>query len=949
MMKKTAYFSITIFLLALLSSNIVYAQVAWLTPKNPSIDDSVVLTYNANSGNNALKGYGGTVYFHTGAITDKSIDGGDWKHIVGNWGEDDTRTKMQYLGNDLYQFKFVIKSFYGIRNEEKLHQLAFVFRDLVGSRVGKTSKNEDVFLPVDGYTPPPVAKKEYKFNSRKFVSYLDRDSIIDILTDHGITEIIPYNKNTFEVRHFPKSMVVDDPSHAIILSPEKPYYTIIENESWLKIRTDSLSLAIHKDPFYIAFIYNEDTIVQEERGFFKRTDTDGLRFKIQKNEKIFGLGERSNGIDLVGNRYNLYNRPKYGYEIGALNLNYSVPLIVSSNSYLLFFDNPQKGYADVGETENGILEWGAIGGTMKYVVIAGSSYKSISSKYSELTGFQPLPPRWALGNLQSRMGYRSQYETDSIVDLTQKEDFPLDAMIIDLYWFGDSLQGTMGRLDWYKPKWPNPEEMISNLRKKGVKTVLITEPYILDSLDNFKVADKLGILARDTLGNSYVNREFYFGHGALLDIFKPAAGDWFWTKYKAQMDIGVEGWWGDLGEPENHPSDQIHVLGSADEVHNIYGHYWHKAIFENFRKDYPNRRLFNLNRAGFAGSQRYSIYPWTGDVSRSWGGLQAQIPLLIHMGLCGLPMIHSDAGGFAQGAMDNELYTRWLQMACFSPILRPHGSGIPSEPVYFNDTTKSIVRKFMKLRYKLLPYIYTLAAEAKIHGYPLVRPMYYEFQDDSMAYEVKEQYMFGQDFLIAPIVHRGQVEKEVYLPSGKNWYNFWTNKLETGNQIKLEITSLETIPIFVMAGSFIPEVPYTSSTDYYSTKELSFKYYYDSSNKPNHYTMFDDDGTTFGTIEKEEYRLINVSSEVNNSKETTYVFETEGKGYITEPETRNMKLEIIGIDESIIKHFKINKKKINNTLSNSSNNRYYYDDEKNTWVIHFIWNGNRIEIKQIVN
>ncbi len=183
------------------------------------------------------------------------------------------------------------------------------------------------------------------------------------------------------------------------------------------------------------------------------------------------------------------------------------------------------------------------------------------------------------------MGYRTQYETDSIANLTLEEDFPLDAMIIDLYWFGDSLIGTMGRLEWYKPNWPDPATMISNLRKKGIKTILITEPYILDSLENFKITDDLNILAYDTNGNSYVNRDFYFGHGAFLDIFKPEAGKWFWSKYKEQMEFGVEGWWGDFGEPEIHPADQIHILGAADEVHKMDGHYWHKALFEIWRED----------------------------------------------------------------------------------------------------------------------------------------------------------------------------------------------------------------------------------------------------------------------------------------------------------------------------------------------------------------------------
>lgn len=946
MVKKLV--TINILLALIFQSYLIYSQVAWLTPHNPGLNDTVVLTYNAGMGNKALQNWDGDIYFHTGAITNKSIDGGDWKHIIGNWGEEDDRTRMVGLGNNLFEFRFVITDFYNIRNDEQVQQLAFVFRNGDGSRVGKTSRNEDIFLPVNGYTPPAVKPKEYLYNSRRYISHINiGDSIIDILTDRGITRIIPYNKNTFEVKHYPVSIPGVDSSHSIILEPQKPLISIIDNHNWLRIITDSLSLAIHKNPYYLSFIYRGDTIATEEMGYFRRSDIDGLRFSIEEDEKIFGLGERANGLNLVGGKYNLYNRPKYGYEIGAKNLNYSVPLVVSSKKYLLLFDNPQKGYADVAETEKGILEFAAIGGTMKYVLVAGSNFKSISKRYSELTGFQPLPPIWALGNLQSRMGYRSQTETDSIADLTIQEGFPLDAMIIDLYWFGDSLQGTMGRLEWYQPNWPEPEKMIKGLKEKGIKTVLITEPYILDSLSNFRITDSLGLLAVDSNGNSYVNKEFYFGQGALLDIFKEEAGNWFWEKYKDQMNIGIEGWWGDLGEPENHPSDQIHILGSADEVHNIYGHYWHKAIFENFRKDYPNRRLFNLNRAGFAGSQRYSIYPWTGDVSRSWGGLQAQIPLMIHMGLCGLPAIHSDAGGFAQGAKDDELYTRWLQMSCFSPILRPHGSGIPSEPVYFSEKTKIIVRDFMKIRYRLLPYIYTLYAESKINGYPIVRSLFYEFPSDSITYNIDNEYMFGDDILVYPVVKQGQESANIYLPKGEKWYNYWSNYYYDGGKFISQKLELKTIPVFIKAGAFIPSVPFVPTTDNYSTQSLTFTYYFDHSNNVNTYVMFDDDRQTFGTVESEDYRLLKIEKKKVSDGIYMYEFAKSGLGYSTEPDSRKVTLEIIGLNKSNVRTFLLNDKEL--TLINNVTNKesgYYYDEKRKIWVVIFVWNDDKITITQ---
>ncbi len=887
----------TTFLLLILFVFIhVQAQIAWLDPPDPSPTDTVTLTYNANEGNRALADYDGTVYLHTGVITQKSIDGGDWKHVVGDWGKDDPRVKMTPIDNGLHQFTFVIQDFYGLSSDEIPQQLAFVFRSVDGSKVGKTKTNEDIFLNVNGYKPPERAPAKYLFNLRKYVSHEISNNTLFVHTDYGLTQVIPYTNRIVEVKNFRSNEPEQDSSVAAILVPHEIEFALKEDSNTLKLITDSLEVVMNKTPFRLSFIFDGDTILQEERGFFRRSDNDGLRFRLGSGEKIYGLGERANAFNLVGVRYNLYNRPKYGYEIGAQNLNYSIPLIVSSKKYLLFFDNPQKGYADIGETEAGILEWGAIGGLMKYFVIAGNDYKSITKDYAGLTGYQPLPPLWALGNLQSRMAYRTQYETDSIVALMLKKDFPLDAVILDFYWFGDSILGTLGRLKWYKPNWPDPEGMIKKFRKEGVKTILITEPYILDSLKNFGIAAEKGILATDSFGNPYINYEFYFGNGGLIDMFKPAAWEWFWAQYKKQIEIGVAGWWGDLGEPESHPSDIYHVNGKADEVHNIYGHYWHKFLYEKYREEYPNTRLFNLNRAGYAGSQRYAIYPWTGDVSRSWGGLQAQLPLMLHMSLSGLPFIHSDAGGFAQGTKDEELYTRWLQMACFSPILRPHGSDIPSEPVYFSDTTQQIVRDFIKLRYSLLPYIYTLTYLASIEGEPIVRPLFYEFPDDTATYSVGDEYMFGENLLVAPVIEQGQEMRQVYLPEGTAWYSFWHNiKYDGGQWIELE-TEPETIPVFVKAGSFIPFSQTVQTTDNYTTEQLTIRYYPDNITSYNQGFIYNDDGQTYLPHTAETgYEILNFSVTSDNNT-YSFIFESRNYSLPLDFSKREIKLEIIGQD-----------------------------------------------------
>ncbi len=939
-MRKT---SIVLFIIFIAKTSI--CQIAWFEPSDPTPFDTITLSYNSNQGNEALAGYDGTVYLHTGVITQNSIDGGDWKHVIGNWGEDDERVKMTSVGNGIHQFQLVINDFYGLRPDEIPQQLAFVFRSVDGAKVGKTENNEDIFLNVNGYRPPEKEKAKYVFDKRKYLSHRSENGNFIVQTDHGIVQIIPYTNRTVEVKHFDGDLITKDSSVAVILQPKNVKFKITDKQDFIQLQTDSLELLLFKNPFSISFVFEGDTILEEERGFFKRTDNSGLRFKLDADEKIYGLGERANAFNLAGAKYNLYNRPKYGYEIGARNLNYSVPLVVSSKKYLLFFDNPQKGYADIGESEKGIFEWGAIGGLMKYVLIAGDNFKSITKDYANLTGYQPLPPRWALGNLQSRMAYRTQYETDSIVTLMQENNFPIDAIILDFYWFGDSILGTLGRLRWYKPNWPEPEQMIKKFKTKGVKTILITEPYILDSIDNFQIAAEKGILAMDSLGNPYINYGFYFGNGGLIDMFNPAAGEWFWEKYKEQMEIGVAGWWGDLGEPESHPSDIYHINGKADEVHNIYAHYWHKFMYNKFREEYPERRLFNLNRAGYAGSQRYAIYPWTGDVSRSWGGLQAQLPLMLHMSLSGLPFIHSDAGGFAQGTKDEELYTRWLQMSCFSPILRPHGSGIPSEPVYFNDITQRIVRSFMNLRYQLLPYIYTATYQASAEGTPIVRPLFYEFPDDSIAYNIVNEYMFGENMLVVPVIEQGQEMLRVYLPKNVNWYNYWDNVYFEGGQWIEMKTNLETIPIFIKAGSFIPMVPAVNSTDDYSSEKMTILYYVDEKEDFNTSMMYEDDGEIFrSAVAETGYELLDFSS-ISTDEMELFSFSSANYDASLNYSERHINFEIIGLSSMSFEKIQLEDAfGLNSLVSPKNNNEtstwYLKNDDAGVLHIEFDWEVN---------
>jgi len=669
---------------------------------------------------------------------------------------------------------------------------------------------------------------------------------------------------------------------------------------------------------------------------FENAAFRGFKIKLNEGEKIFGGGERALPLNRRGYKFNLYNNPWYGYSEGADNLNYSVPFFTSSNGYGLFFDNAAKGYVDIGKTDSTQLEAGFVSGELNVYIILGKDYQEVLSSYFKLTGTQPMPPRWALGNFMSRFGYSSELQVKQILATMQQQQFPVDAIIFDLFWFGDSIKGTLGNLDWVnKASWPNAKKMMGDFNKQQINTVLIAEPFILKGTRTYNSAQPF--LATDTAGKPFELTDFYFGKGGLLDIFKKDAGDWIWKDhYKKQIANGATGWWTDLGEPEKHPATMMHNLSSfgfkrlfaADEVHNVYGHYWNRMLFNNYAKDYPNKRLFHLNRAGFAGSQRYSIFPWSGDVSRSWSGFKAQLSLMLGMSMSGVPYIHADAGGFAGGDGDNELYTRWLQFAAFTPIFRPHGTALfeldknafsfPSEPALIEKPYSNYANEIIRLRYSLLPYNYTLAYQQAANGKPLVAPLYFYYPKDTTAIKIENEFMWGENILVAPVTSKGITERSVYLPEG-DWYLLQSDKDEAikGESYITAEAAINQIPLFVKAGSFIVSYkkPTASNTSVLKNDTLSVDYY--SSKQPSFYQLYEDDGLDKLAIKNKQYQLISFTANPKGAN-TTFSIKSDGGNFIGKVNSRKINFTIHGLvnkNQSIY----VNRKKVNWIAGNTDN------------------------------
>lgn len=713
-------------------------------------------------------------------------------------------------------------------------------------------------------------------------------------------------KTTYKPGDYTKNEQVSD---AVVAEPAALTTKITAGNSQTVEFENQTSVIIQRDRFY----YRTGREVKvKAAAYFAQGNDRGFRFQLTDGEQIFGGGERALPHNRRGYRFNLYNNPAYGYGLGADNLNFSVPVIISSLGYAIFFDNPSKGYLDIGMTDKNILEAGFSSGALTYYVIFGKTLDEIMTNYTAITGRQPLPPRWAFGNFVSRFGYRSEAQVKGVVEKMKTDKFPMDGLIFDLFWFGDSIKGTLGNLDWVNTqKWPNPKAMIEGFRNnERLKSILITEPFFLRKTKTYEEAQPF--LATDASGQPYMLNDFYFGVGGMLDVFQRKSQDFIWKYYKKQIANGVTGWWVDLGEPEKHPQGIMHNLKDygvnrlmeADEVHNVYGHYWSKMLFEKYAAEYPAVRLFHLNRAGFAGSQRYSVFPWTGDVARNWSGLKSQSLVLLGMSVSGLPYIHSDAGGFAMTEQaDPELYTRWLQFAAFTPVFRPHGTAledldpgvknIPSEPAFWDEPTKSIVRNYINLRYQLLPYNYTLAYDQAVFGRPLMRPLFYYSFTDSSAFKAEDQYLWGENIMVAPVTSAGATARMIYMPRGK-WYALGTNAITEGGQWLNTNVDIRNIPAFVKEGSFIPmwitKEP-VKSTEEYDTKEITIRYY--PSALQSTYAWYDDDGNTTKTLEKAEYELVTFKG-ITRGNAITIDITTNNPGNYGRRSKRRFRIEIAG-------------------------------------------------------
>ncbi|MFI5158758.1 MAG: TIM-barrel domain-containing protein [Sphingobacteriales bacterium] len=683
-----------------------------------------------------------------------------------------------------------------------------------------------------------------------------------ISTNKGYIEITPYTSDVINVTY--KSSLRDIvKSYSTIGQPTSIKAVYVNNKNFAGIKTSALKVLVDKRDLSVSFIDNKNHLLSKSFNYVKMGDSSTVSFKSDGKEAFYGGGSKAIYLNRRGTVLQNNNQAHYDYHFGQTDINISIPFMVSSRGYGLYLDNAAESSFNVCKTDAKVLGYKTTSGLVSFYFVGGGSMDGVLKNYTFLTGRQPLPPRWSMGYISSRYGYKSEREITDVVNKTRAAGIPIDAVVFDLYWYKASK--FMGNYNWAPDSFPNPKRMLANLLNNHIRVVTISETYITKKSENFKAAVDQHLFASDITkkGSPYIFDKFWAGPSGLLDVFKPSAQQFYWNFYKARIKDGTAGWWFDLGEPESNNDSLQYIPGTNKQVHNVYALVWAKFAFDGYRKDFPNSRILLLPRSGFAGMQRYSTFPWSGDIDRSFAGLKAQIPIIISMGLDGVGYMHSDAGGFTGGGdkanKDPELYSRWLEFAAFTPVMRTHAGAVhySPEPIYWDDTTRLRVTIYIKLRYAMLPYNYTMAYKNTTTGRPLVLGVNYFEPENKRLENVNDEYLWGDEILVAPVIVKGQTTKKVLFPKGE-WIGF--NDHKSYKDSASVYAPIDSLPLFVKAGIIIPMArPYTY-TEQYDGKSLILKYYVGKSSATTTSQWFYDDGKDPNSLKNGKYDLVNFTT-----------------------------------------------------------------------------------------
>ena len=533
--------------------------------------------------------------------------------------------------------------------------------------------------------------------------------------------------------------------------------------------------------------------------------------RLQGSEHFYGLGDKTGFLDKRHYEYEMWNTDNPSPQVDSFKALYkSIPFFIAltdSHVYGIFLDNPYKSRFNMGQESEEYYYFGAVAGNLDYYYITGESIARVLANYMYLTGTCPLPQKWTLGYQQSRWGYTSLEDMESIAENMRKLDIPCDALHFDIDYMQDFKVFT-----WNEKRYHgNPAGYLKSLADRGFKPVTINDPGVKKE-NGYYIYDEgaeKGYFAKTPEGEIYINA-VWPGDAAFPDFGNPEVRKWWGEKQKFLLDMGVRGIWNDMNEPASFkgplPDEVVFTdedrTASHGRMHNLYGHLMAKSTYEGLKR-LDGRRPFVITRACYAGTQKYATC-WTGDNHSIWAHLQMAIPQLCNLGLSGMPFAGTDIGGFGSDTTE-ELLLRWVQVGCFSPLFRNHSAmgSRQQEPWQFGERAVEIYRKYVKLRYHWLPYLYDLFWEEEQTGAPIMRPLVFHYEKDPVAQTCNDEFLFGERILAAPVVTQGITKRMVYLPAGE-WYDYWTGEKLSGENWIIRDAPIDICPIYVKAGSLIP-------------------------------------------------------------------------------------------------------------------------------------------------
>ncbi len=669
-------------------------------------------------------------------------------------------------------------------------------------------------------------------------------------TTQGQAAISVYGPGIVRVRINPGAPGADF-SYAVVAPPQPTPVKIEQKPLSIDIYTDSLHIAVKKNPFSIVFLsLKGDTINADEPGLTTSwIGQDITTYKhLQDGERFIGLGEKTGDLDRKGNGYVNWNADYFGYSIIQDPLYSSIPFYMGLHhglNYGIFLDNTYQTTFNFGASNNRFSSFGATGGDMNYYFIYHTRLADIITDYTALTGRMPLPPLWSLGYQQNRYSYFPDTEVLRIASTLREKHIPADGITLDIHYMDAYKLFT-----WNKERFPDPQALTRKLKSMGLKLTVIVDPGIKveKGYPAYESGMQNDIFLKYPDGTNYTAK-VWPGWCHFPDFTNPKGRAWWSGQIQTYINQGVSGIWNDMNEistwgqqvPENVLYNYDGQGATHLQGHNVYALEMVRASYEGAKS--AGQRPFLLTRSGFAGLQRYSAI-WTGDNRAEESHYFTGIRMLQSLGLSGVAFTGMDIGGFTGNPPAN-LFARWMELGAFIPYYRNHTqiNSRSSEPWTYGEDIEEISRDYVSLRYRLLPYLYSIFYEATQDGLPVLRSLAIDYTQDTLVYapEFQDQYLFGPSLLVAP-VGADQGFAKVYLPEG-NWYNLYTGAPDTGRQQKIIPLSLDKLPVYVKGGSIIPEQSLVQSTAQIPVDTLWLHLYKGS--QDGDFSYYEDDGNSF--------------------------------------------------------------------------------------------------------